>query len=90
MQVPDIHLQQPQSLEEAIQVGLEKESFDWLGGGTDLLCNYKWGINVKERLISLRRVTEIHGKNGTLHAGRTLHELELTHCYKSIFRPYPR
>lgn len=76
MQVPDVQLQQPKNLDEAIQVGSENNSFDWLGGGTDLLCNYKWGINVKERLISLRQVAELQGETGTLHAGRTLYDLE--------------
>ena len=90
MQVPDIQLQQPLCLDDATQVGREKESFDWLGGGTDLLCNYKWGINVKQRLISLRRVKELHGGAGTLHAGRTLHELEHDPLLQENFPAIPQ
>ena len=76
MQIPDLDLQQPRSLKEA-WTSLEGDaSFDWMGGGTDLLCNYKWGINVPQKVISLRKTAELHGGVGTLAAGRTLYEIQ--------------
>ena len=79
MRVPDIRLHRPGTLAEAFTAVEEAgaENFDWLGGGTDLLCNYKWGINAREHVISLRRVAELReGGAGSLAAGRTLWELE--------------
>lgn len=77
MRVPDLALRQPASLTDAFQLASAAGSYDYLGGGTDLLCNYKWRINVREELISLRRLPELQATaNGPLACGRTLHELE--------------
>ena len=35
------------------------EEFDWVAGGTDLLPNYKWHINVKRHVISLSSIAEL-------------------------------
>ena len=63
MLMPPFHLHHPSTIEEACELAagfLEtKESFDWVAGGTDLLPNYKWHINVKQHVISLARVQGI-------------------------------
>lgn len=79
MRVPDLELHRPGSLDEAFQAVSAAEDYDYLGGGTDLLCNYKWRINVRPHVISLRHLPELRGDAaGPLAAGRTLHEIE--HC----------
>lgn len=59
--------------------GTPWQAFDFLGGGTDLLCNYKWRLNVRPRVVSLRHLPELRAEaGGPLAAGRTLYEIE--HC----------
>ncbi len=91
MQVPDFILRQPATLQEAITAAQEasrppdgshapsapEQGYDWLGGGTDLLCNYKWRINQRPVVIALRGVAELQSDvAGSLAAGRTLWQLE--------------
>lgn len=79
MRVPDLELHRPASLDEAFAVAASASEFDYLGGGTDLLCNYKWRLNVKPHVISLRHLAELTEEQaGPLGCGRTLHEIE--HC----------
>ena len=61
MKLPDFRLAQPASLSEAHAAAVEAGdgNFDWLGGGTDLLCNYKWGINSRRVVISLRTASRM-------------------------------
>ena len=53
----------PKSLDEALTMSRELsesgEEFDWVAGGTDLLPNYKWHINVKGHVISLSSIAEL-------------------------------
>jgi 4-hydroxybenzoyl-CoA reductase subunit beta len=91
VQVPDFKLEQPRNLAEAFQAAQAngQGGFDWLGGGTDLLCNYKWQINVKPTVISLKRVAELQDDQaGSLAAGRSLwaieHDAELERMYPAI------
>lgn len=79
MRVPDLQLHRPASLDEAFSTAQEHAEHDLLGGGTDLLCNYKWRLNVQPHVISLRHLPELQEQQaGPLGAGRTLHEIE--HC----------
>lgn len=79
MRVPDLQLHRPSSLDEAFSTAQEHGEHDLLGGGTDLLCNYKWRLNVRPHVISLRHLPELREEQGgPLAAGRTLHEIE--HC----------
>ena len=79
MRIPDLALHRPGSLDEAFEATAAHPDHDLLGGGTDLLCNYKWRLNVRPHVISLRHLPELQGEAaGPLAAGRTLHELE--HC----------
>lgn len=73
MRLPDFTLHQPRTLDQAF-AATAQGPFDWLGGGTDLLCNYKWRINVRPHLIALRQLPELH--TSLLGAGRTLAEIE--------------
>ena len=58
--MPPFNLHHPQTIEEACELAStflsNKESFDWVAGGTDLLPNYKWHINVKTHVISLAKI----------------------------------
>ena len=58
--MPPFNLHHPTTVEEACELAAsflaEGESFDWVAGGTDLLPNYKWHINVKTHVISLAKI----------------------------------
>ena len=60
MLMPPFNLHHPKTVEEACELAAaflaNKESFDWVAGGTDLLPNYKWHINVKTHVISLANI----------------------------------
>ena len=80
MRMPPFQLHTPTSLDEAISIsdGLisENQEFDWVAGGTDLLPNYKWHLNVKPNVISLAKISELTELNET-HIGAMvrLHDL---------------
>ena len=61
MLMPPFELHHPKSIEEACEMASSfmklGESFDWVAGGTDLLPNYKWHINVKKHVISLAKIS---------------------------------
>ncbi|HII30625.1 MAG TPA: hypothetical protein HA320_01065 [Candidatus Poseidoniaceae archaeon] len=58
--MPPFNLHHPKTVEEACELAAtflaNEESFDWVAGGTDLLPNYKWHINVKTHVISLANI----------------------------------
>ena len=87
MKMPPFELFSPTTLEEALSKASELrdsgEEFDWVAGGTDLLPNYKWHINVKKNVISLARIEDLATLSET-HIGAMVrvHELansEVTH-----------
>ena len=63
MLMPPFNLYHPETVEEACELAstflANDESFDWVAGGTDLLPNYKWHINVKKHVISLANIKGI-------------------------------
>ena len=63
MKMPPFRVLSPKSLDEALHMSRELsdsgEVFDWIAGGTDLLPNYKWHINVKSHVISLASIPEL-------------------------------
>ena len=63
MKMPPFKVHLPGNLDEALNIAseLSKENkeFDWVAGGTDILPNYKWHLNVKEHVISLSSVKEL-------------------------------
>ncbi len=81
MRMPPFNLHTPETLEEAIalsgELGETGEEFDWVAGGTDLLPNYKWHLNVKPHVISLAKISELSELSES-HIGAMvrLHELE--------------
>jgi len=78
MRIADLKLHRPSNLAKAVSLAQQcaADGFDWLGGGTDLLCNYKWGLNVQPHLLSLKHIAELQdGGPGSLAAGRTLHAI---------------
>ncbi|MGB1458759.1 MAG: FAD binding domain-containing protein, partial [Candidatus Thalassarchaeaceae archaeon] len=72
MRMPPFQLHTPTSIEEAISIASDltykKQDFDWVAGGTDLLPNYKWHLNVKPNVISLAKINELTELNET-HIG---------------------
>ncbi|MCA9751904.1 MAG: FAD binding domain-containing protein [Gemmatimonadetes bacterium] len=56
-------LHRPESLAEALSLAakLPDGGYDWIGGGTDLLQNYKNRLNAKDHVIALDRVPEMRG-----------------------------
>ena len=87
MRMPPFKLHTPSNLDEAITLARDFTTnnieFDWVAGGTDLLPNYKWHLNVKSNVISLAKVRELTEHTET-HIGAMvrLHNLansNLTH-----------
>ncbi len=78
MILPEFELLRPRSVDEAIAAARGASGrFDYLAGGTDLLCNYKWGINTEPTVISLRHIADLRGRDGgRVGGGVTLGELE--------------
>ena len=83
MLLPVFDLHRPQSLGDAAALAARAPNgADLLGGGTDLLCNYKWDLNAKPEVIALRQLSEMQGivrrEDGgwRIGAGETLHDLE--------------
>jgi len=79
MRIPDFTLERPRTLQDAhaAAAAAGPGGFDWLGGGTDLLCNYKWGIHVRPTVISLRHIPGLRDDApGSLAGGRTLWDIE--------------
>lgn len=80
MRMPPFNLHNPKSLDEALATAAELTTaghdFDWVAGGTDLLPNYKWHLNVKPHVISLAGVSELT-ELSTTHIGAMvrLHDL---------------
>ena len=72
MKMQPFQVYSPTTLEEAMTKASELSDsgneFDWIAGGTDLLPNYKWHINVKKHVISLAAINELHKLSGT-HIG---------------------
>ncbi|HVL48990.1 MAG TPA: FAD binding domain-containing protein [Candidatus Thermoplasmatota archaeon] len=59
MLLPPFELHEPTTLREALRLKAEHPDSDWIAGGTDLLPNYKWGLNARRHVISLGRVAEL-------------------------------
>ncbi len=92
MRLPDFTLERPRTLQDAhaAAVAAGAGAFDWLGGGTDLLCNYKWRIHVRPTVISLRHIPGLcNGGPGSLAGGRTLWEIEHDPVLRKDFPAIP-
>ncbi len=80
MRMPPFQVHSPKSLDEALEISRtlsgSNEDFDWIAGGTDLLPNYKWHINVKKHVISLASVAELR-ELGSNHIGAMVRIQEL-------------
>ena len=60
MILPPFELHAPKTVEEAVALKVRfGKSADLIAGGTDLLCNYKYELNPKPHMISLRDVEEL-------------------------------
>ena len=77
MFVPSFQLHRPRTLDEVKGLTAQLEDFDFMGGGTDLLCNYKNHLNAKRDVISLTHLAELKELSPTrIGAGVKLAELE--------------
>ena len=69
MKTPAFELHIPTTLKEALGIARELHErghdFDWISGGTDLIPNYKWGINPRPHVISISGVDELKGISPT-------------------------
>ncbi len=92
MILPEFDLLRPRSVDEAVAAARRTSgAFDYLGGGTDLLCNYKWGINANPTVISLRHIGELNERQGgSLGGGLTLAELEADEDFLHDFPAFRR
>jgi len=59
MLLPPFELHEPTSVKEAVALRARHPDSDYAAGGTDLLPNYKWGLNTRKHVISLARVDEL-------------------------------
>jgi 4-hydroxybenzoyl-CoA reductase subunit beta len=60
MILPPFELHEPRTVEEAVALKARLgRSADFVAGGTDLLCNYKYELNPKPHVVSLRNVEEL-------------------------------
>jgi 4-hydroxybenzoyl-CoA reductase subunit beta len=77
MILPPFELHRPKTVEEAAALkGRLGADADFVLGGTDLLCNYKYELNPKPHVISLRDVEELHGFDARrIGAATTLNRL---------------
>ena len=69
MILPEFELLRPRSVDEAVDAARKANgAFDYLGGGTDLLCNYKWGINTNPTVAAVSSIAR--SKNWPFHSPR--------------------
>ena len=65
MKTPAFEVHMPKTLDDALETAKHLHDgghdFDWISGGTDLIPNYKWGINSKPHVISISGVSELKG-----------------------------
>ena len=62
MILPPFELHRPKTVEQAVALKARYgRDADFVLGGTDLLCNYKYELNAKPHVVSLRDVTELYG-----------------------------
>lgn len=66
MRMPPFTLHTPENLAQALALAGELPDFDWVAGGSDLLPNYKWHLNVKPDVISLAKVQELNTLSSTV------------------------
>jgi 4-hydroxybenzoyl-CoA reductase subunit beta len=59
MLLPPFELHEPTSVKEAVALKAQLPDSDFVAGGTDLLPNYKWGVNARKHVVSLARVEEL-------------------------------
>ncbi|MCC6150442.1 MAG: FAD binding domain-containing protein [Planctomycetes bacterium] len=78
MLLPQFELHKPTSLKEALDLARGfGDDFDYLSGGTDLLPNYKCGLNASANVISLAHIAELKAITPTeIGAGVCLRDLE--------------
>lgn len=90
MLLPPFELHEPRSLKEVIELKARHPESDLLAGGTDLLPNYKWGLNTRPHVISLARVDEMRELSATrLGALVTLRAIETSSLLASALPILP-
>jgi 4-hydroxybenzoyl-CoA reductase subunit beta len=77
MILPPFELHRPRTVDEAVRLKARfGKDADFVLGGTDLLCNYKYELNPKPHVVSLGDVAELRGFDaGRIGAATTLNEL---------------
>lgn len=59
MLLPPFELHEPTTAKEAVALKAQYPDSDFVAGGTDLLPNYKWGVNTRKHVISLARIADL-------------------------------
>src|SRR5688500_4932892 len=76
MLLPPFTLHEPKTVEEAAKLRAQFPESDFVAGGTDLLPNYKWMLNMKPNVIGLHAIPELRTlTTSTIGAGVTLTRL---------------
>ncbi|MEE9311708.1 MAG: FAD binding domain-containing protein [Planctomycetota bacterium] len=77
MLLPQFELHRPESLQEAVNLAKSfGDDYVFISGGTDLLPNFKCGLNAHSNVISLQRIPELKSLSGTeIGAGTTLADI---------------
>jgi 4-hydroxybenzoyl-CoA reductase subunit beta len=77
MLLPKFELHQPTTVAEALALAKQfGDDVDFLSGGTDLLPNYKCGLNARGHVISLQHIAELKHIDATaIGAGVTIAEI---------------
>jgi 4-hydroxybenzoyl-CoA reductase subunit beta len=90
MLLPPFELHEPTSIKEAVEMKARFPESDFVAGGTDLLPNYKWGVNTKKHVISLARVEEMRELSATrIGALVTLTQIEKSGLLSSALPVLP-
>ena len=77
MLLPQFELHRPTTLAEAVELAKSfAGDYDFISGGTDLLPNFKCGLNAHSNVISLQRIPELKLLSATgIGAGTTLADI---------------
>jgi 4-hydroxybenzoyl-CoA reductase subunit beta len=85
--LPRFTFHRPRTLDEALRaVSDSGGDFDWIGGGTDLLPNYKNRLNARPHVISVNRIAGLDAVTPhRLGAAVTLHRLAHDQDLRRLF-----
>ena len=86
MLLPKFELHQPTTVADAVALAKKfGDDADYLSGGTDLLPNYKCGLNARKHVISLQKIDALkHIDARTIGAGVTQQPAQFSIAFASL------